>query len=104
MHRFNEVAPPGLRLPFEDEAFDLVTTLDVIEHVDDDVATLAELRRVLRPGGLLLVAVPAYMFLWGTQDEVSQHRRRYTNRTLRRALCGSRRSLPSSSCASYTRR
>jgi SAM-dependent methyltransferase len=79
-------APPGVALPFDDDAFDLVTTLDVIEHVDDHVAALVELRRVLRPGGLLLVAVPAFMFLWGKQDEVSHHRRRYTARTLRAAL------------------
>jgi SAM-dependent methyltransferase len=80
------LAPPGAPLPFADDAFDLVTSLDVIEHIDDDVAALAELRRVLRPGGLLLVAVPAFAFLWGKQDEVSHHRRRYTARTLRRAL------------------
>jgi SAM-dependent methyltransferase len=80
------LAPPGAPLPFPDAAFDLVTALDVIEHIDDDVAALAELRRVLRPGGLLLVAVPAFMFLWGKQDEVSHHHRRYTARTLRRAL------------------
>jgi SAM-dependent methyltransferase len=80
------VAPPGAPLPFADGAFDLVTTLDVLEHIDDDVAALTEVRRVLRPGGLLLAAVPAFMFLWGKQDEVSHHRRRYTARTLRRAL------------------
>jgi SAM-dependent methyltransferase len=79
-------APLGSRLPFSDGAFDVVTTLDVIEHIEDDVAALAELRRVLRPGGLLLVAVPAFMFLWGKQDEVSHHQRRYTARTLRGAL------------------
>jgi SAM-dependent methyltransferase len=79
-------APPGVALPFSDGTFDLVTTLDVIEHIDDDVAALVELRRVLRPGGTLLVAVPAFMFLWGKQDEVSHHHRRYTSRTLRRAL------------------
>jgi len=84
-----QLVPPGTPLPFADDAFDLVTTLDVIEHVDDDVAALAELRRVLRPGGRLLVAVPAFMFLWGKQDEVSHHRRRYTARSLRRALAES---------------
>ena len=67
------LAPRAAALPFGDGSFDLVTTLDVIEHIDDDVAALAELRRVLRPGGLLLVAVPAYRFLWGKQDEVAQH-------------------------------
>ena len=80
------LVPPGERLPFADDAFDLVTTLDVIEHIEDDVGALAELRRVLRPGGRLLVAVPAFMFLWGKQDEVSHHRRRYTTSSLRRAL------------------
>ena len=86
----DEVAlvPPGAPLPFADDAFDLVTTLDVIEHIDDDVAALRELRRVLRPGGRLLVAVPAFMFLWGKQDEVSHHRRRYTAATLGAALAG----------------
>ena len=78
--------PPGASLPFGDDTFDLVTTLDVVEHIDDDVGALAELRRVLRPGGVLLVAVPAFMFLWGKQDDVSHHRRRYTARTLSSAL------------------
>ncbi len=81
-----QLAPPGAPLPFPDGAFDAVTTLDVIEHIDDDVAALAELRRVLRPGGRLLVAVPAFTFLWGVQDEVSHHRRRYTAGSLRAAL------------------
>lgn len=77
---------PGAPLPFADDAFDLITTLDVIEHIEDDVAALRELRRVLRPGGRLLVAVPAFPLLWGDQDEISHHFRRYTARTLRRSL------------------
>ncbi len=66
-------------LPFDDGSFDLVTGLDVVEHLDDDLAGLKEMRRVLRPGGLALVFVPAFMFLWGVQDDISHHRRRYTN-------------------------
>jgi SAM-dependent methyltransferase len=81
-----QLVPPGAPLPFADATFDLVTTLDVIEHIGDDVGALRELRRVLRPGGRLLVAVPAFMFLWGKQDEVSHHHRRYTARTMRHAL------------------
>ena len=65
-------------LPYETGSFDLVTALDVIEHLDDDVAGVRELGRVLRPDGRLLVFVPAFMFLWGVQDDVSNHRRRYT--------------------------
>ena len=66
------------RLPFADNSFDLVTALDVVEHLDDDAAGLREMRRVLRPGGRALLFVPAFMFLWGVQDDVSNHRRRYT--------------------------
>jgi SAM-dependent methyltransferase len=79
---------PGEPLPFADASLDLVTALDVVEHIADDVAALRELRRVLRPGGLLLVAVPAFMFLWGDQDEISHHFRRYTAASLRRSLQG----------------
>jgi SAM-dependent methyltransferase len=65
-------------LPYEDAAFDLVTGLDVVEHLDDDIAGLKEMRRVLRPGGRAVLFVPAFMFLWGVQDDISHHRRRYT--------------------------
>ena len=64
-------------LPYEDGTFDLVTALDVVEHLDDDAAGLREFRRVLRPDGRILLFVPAFMFLWGVQDDVSHHRRRY---------------------------
>ena len=74
------------RLPYEDSAFDLVTALDVIEHLDDDVAGLREMRRVLRPDGRVLLFVPAFMFLWGVQDDVSNHRRRYTLPSLLKAV------------------
>ncbi|HEV2837592.1 MAG TPA: class I SAM-dependent methyltransferase [Pyrinomonadaceae bacterium] len=66
------------QLPYENSSFELVTALDVVEHLDDDVAGLREMRRVLRPDGRLLLFVPAFMFLWGVQDDVSNHRRRYT--------------------------
>jgi len=70
-------------LPFEDATFDLVTALDVVEHLDDDLEGLREIRRVLKPGGFALLTVPAFMFLWGVQDDVSNHRRRYTMAQLR---------------------
>lgn len=73
-------------LPYEDDSFDLVTALDVIEHLDDDVAGLQEMKRVLRQDGRLLLFVPAFMFLWGVQDDVSNHRRRYTLPGLLRAV------------------
>ncbi len=66
------------RLPYEEKSFDLVTGLDVVEHLDNDIAGLREMRRVLRPGGRALLFAPAFMFLWGVQDDISNHRRRYT--------------------------
>jgi SAM-dependent methyltransferase len=72
-------------LPWPGESFDLVTCLDVIEHTPDDRATLAELRRVTRPGGTLIVTVPAYPALWSRHDEDNHHFRRYTRRMLRGA-------------------
>lgn len=73
-------------LPYADSAFDLVTGLDVVEHLDDDLAGLKEMRRVLRPGGRALLFVPAFMFLWGVQDDISNHRRRYTAKELKRVV------------------
>lgn len=69
-------------LPFEDEEFDVVTGLDVIEHLDDDIAGLREMRRVTKEGGYALVFVPAFMWLWGVQDDVSNHRIRYTRKQI----------------------
>jgi SAM-dependent methyltransferase len=72
------------RLPFPSGSFDLVTCLDVIEHTRDDVAVLRELRRVTRPGGRVLLTVPAYPALWSVHDEINHHHRRYLRRELRR--------------------
>jgi SAM-dependent methyltransferase len=76
----------GEKLPYDDGTFDLVTALDVVEHMDDDLAGLREMRRVLRPGGRVLLFVPTFMFLWGVQDDVSNHRRRYRLPELRGVL------------------
>lgn len=64
-------------LPFEPATFDLVTALDVLEHIEDDAAAVRELSRVCRPGGFLLITVPVYPSLWGEHDEINQHVRRY---------------------------
>jgi SAM-dependent methyltransferase len=72
-------------LPWVLESFDLVICLDVIEHTPDDRVTFTELLRICRPGGHLLVTVPAYEALWSRHDEISRHYRRYSRRTLARA-------------------
>ena len=72
-------------LPWEDGTFDLITCLDVIEHTPDDRVTLSELRRVSKPGGFLLVTVPAYQALWSMHDVANHHYRRYSRPLLRAA-------------------
>jgi SAM-dependent methyltransferase len=79
------VAGSVLEMPFADASFDLAVSLDVVEHLEDDVAALRELRRVVAPGGALLVTVPAYQWLWSGHDEINHHHRRYTRRTLQSA-------------------
>lgn len=69
-------------LPFSDTSFDAVFIFDVLEHIEGDDAVLEEIRRVLRPGGTLLITVPAFMFLFGRQDRMSDHKRRYRRGTL----------------------
>jgi SAM-dependent methyltransferase len=64
-------------LPFPESSFDLVMATDIVEHVDDDARALAEIARVLRPGGQILLTVPAFLSLWGLQDRLAQHKRRY---------------------------
>jgi SAM-dependent methyltransferase len=75
-------------LPWAEESFDLITCLDVIEHTPDDRVTLAELWRVCRPGGYLLLTVPAYPLLWSEHDVANHHHRRYTRASLRAAARG----------------
>jgi len=70
-------------LPFGDGDFDIITALDVVEHLDDDLAALCEMRRVLRRGGVAVISVPAYRALWTYWDDILGHRRRYTTTTLR---------------------
>jgi SAM-dependent methyltransferase len=65
-------------LPFGDGTFDACIALDVLEHIDDDLGAARELRRVVRPGGVVLITVPALKLLWHAHDEALHHRRRYT--------------------------
>lgn len=65
------------RTPFASNSFDLVTALDVIEHIKDDGPALRELHRILKKGGVAVFTVPAFQFLWGRNDEILGHVRRY---------------------------
>jgi SAM-dependent methyltransferase len=64
-------------LPFAGDAVDLITAFDLIEHIDDDVGCVSELARVCRPGGFIMVTVPAFQWMWGPQDIINHHKRRY---------------------------
>ncbi len=74
------------RLDFPDNSFDVITASDVLEHLEDEKRALQEWRRVLKPGGVLLVFVPAFMFLWSKHDVANKHFRRYRLHELRKAL------------------
>jgi SAM-dependent methyltransferase len=74
-----------LDMPFPSDSFDLAVSLDVIEHLEQDLDALRELRRTVAPGGSLMVTVPAYQWLWSGHDEINHHHRRYNRTSLQRA-------------------
>ena len=78
------IAGSLLEMPFAQDSFDFAVTLDVIEHLEDDLGALRELRRTVVPGGALLVTVPAYQWLWSGHDEINHHHRRYTRGSLQK--------------------
>lgn len=67
--------PDGL--PAFDKRFDLIAALDVIEHLDQDAASVETLRKLLAPDGVLFTTVPAHPWLWSHHDELHHHKRRY---------------------------
>lgn len=69
-------------LALADGVADVVTALDVVEHLDDDQAAVREFLRVLKPGGVLVITVPAFPMLWSAWDVALQHRRRYRRQGL----------------------
>lgn len=80
------VCGSALGLPFRDSVFDVVSAFDVVEHCDPEAGALAEFRRILVPGGRLLLAVPAYAWAWSQFDVDAGHHRRYTRKRLVDAL------------------
>ena len=90
-----DMDPRGLRpggvcgaveaLPFADDRFEVVSAFDVVEHCEDEALALSELRRVATPGGVVLLSVPAYQWMWSRFDVRAGHYRRYTRSRLRRA-------------------
>lgn len=65
-----------------DKQFDLITCLDVLEHVDEEERAVKKLAETLKPDGLLVLTVPAYQWLWTAHDDINEHKRRYTTKEL----------------------
>lgn len=74
------------QLPFRENTFDLVTLLDALEHIENDVQVLEEIKRISKKDSLILLTVPAYQFLWSEHDIALSHYRRYTSKTLTKVL------------------
>lgn len=79
-----ETLPEAIR----NNRYDVITLFDVLEHIQDDLAALDTLNSLLKPGGRLALSVPAYQWMWGQQDIVNLHFRRYTLGELRQKLAG----------------
>ncbi|WP_267387827.1 class I SAM-dependent methyltransferase [Sphingomonas sp. GC_Shp_3] len=67
-------------------AYDLIAVLDVVEHIEDDVAALKAMAECLKPGGKILITVPAHQWMWSAHDTVNHHHRRYSKATLEKAI------------------
>ncbi len=79
----NLVLNDSALFPFKGEKFDLILALDVLEHFEDDMISLLQWFSILKKGGVLCCTVPSYNFLWGGEDVISEHKRRYALKELR---------------------
>ena len=75
------------RVPFKDE-FDAIGAFDVLEHIEEDEAVLAQLQQALKPAGVLLLTVPQHPWLWSASDDYAHHVRRYTATELEKKILG----------------
>ena len=69
-------------IPFKNDIFDAIMCLDVLEHLKNDTGLLKEMLRICKPGGIIIITVPAMMFLWSYHDDALHHKRRYTKAPL----------------------
>ncbi|MCM0588930.1 MAG: class I SAM-dependent methyltransferase [Gloeotrichia echinulata DVL01] len=86
--KIGEIEPGFLpdNIPFPDKNFDLILLLDVLEHLEQDTASLEALSAKLKPSGWLLITVPAYPWLWSRHDDLLHHKRRYLLNNLRQIV------------------
>lgn len=69
-------------LPFQSKTFDVITIFDALEHIEDDLKVLKELKRILKDDGIIFITVPAFQFLWSEHDVALSHFRRYNFKSL----------------------
>lgn len=69
-------------LEFQDNSIDFIIIMDLLEHVENELYVLKEIKRVLKPNGKVFITVPAFRCLWGVQDMIGQHKRRYRKNQL----------------------
>jgi ubiquinone/menaquinone biosynthesis C-methylase UbiE len=91
----------GTLLPFSDASFDAIVALDIFEHIEKDDLAFAEAYRVLRPGGILVLSVPAHRWLWSKHDVALHHFRRYTVREISQQLARARFEIETASYAVF---
>lgn len=84
----------ALHLPLPAASFDAVLLLDVIEHIKDDSGVIREAKRVLKPGGVIILTAPALQFIWSAHDEGQGHERRYTRHMLLRLAAKNKMAVP----------
>ena len=84
----------ALHLPFAAAAFDAVLLLDVIEHIKNDSGVIKEAKRVLKPGGVIILTAPALSFIWSAHDVGQGHERRYTRHLLLRLAAKNKMAVP----------
>ena len=80
-------------LPLEDQKFDLVFCLDLLEHLEEPARAASEIYRILKPGGCLIATVPAWQFMYGSHDRALMHQRRYSRKDFRALLQGANFSI-----------
>ncbi len=83
---FEKKVADACKLPYKDDFFDLVVSINLFEHIEDDERAVSEARRVLKKDGYLIFLVPAFQFLFSSHDKALDHKRRYNKKTLRKLL------------------
>ncbi|MFH1590434.1 MAG: class I SAM-dependent methyltransferase [archaeon] len=76
----------GQKTKFSEKTFDTVVASEILEHIEADAETLHEWHRIIKPGGRLILTVPAFGFVWSEHDDTNHHKRRYSRKELRRKL------------------